>query len=235
MHLLITSAASQVGQWLAAALGNEHSLRLTDRAPLSSEQSQRGGDYVFAHSSLGHDFSTNLLVRGMEAIIHVAEPLADESPEQQIDYLTRGTYNLLRAAAEERVQRVVYLSTLSLMGQYDEVFNVNERWQPRPTTDPALLAKHLGESVCREFAREHKLTVIVLRLGAVVQAEAVAGQPFNSMWVDEQDVAQAVSQALTADVGVWTVCHIQAESPNARFPVTQARRILGYSPAIRFE
>ena len=106
-----------------------------------------------------------------------------------------------------------------------------------PGQQPTRLCwrKHLGESVCREFAREHKLSVVVLRLGQVVRTEDVAGQPFNPMWVAAQDVAQAVSQALTADLGVWTVCHIQAESPNARFPITQAKRVLGYNPATRFE
>ena len=96
-------------------MSDEHALRLTAPTPLTSE-------YEFAQSSLGHDFSTNLLVRGMEAIIHVAQPLANDTPEGQLDHLTRGTYNLLRAAAKEGVRRVVYLSTLSLMAQYDLAF-----------------------------------------------------------------------------------------------------------------
>ena len=228
MRLLITSAGSQIAQGLATALAPEHELRLTDRATFDNETE-------FVRCPLEHDFSTNLLVRQMEAIIHVAEPLPDDSHTQHLDYLTRGTYNLLWAAVAEGVRRVIYLSTLELMGRYDEAYLVNERWRPQPTTAPELLAKHLGESVCREFAREHKLEVVVLRLGRVVQAEAVAGQPFDPLWVDERDVAQAVTLALTADVGRWSVFHIQAESPQTRFPVDIAKQRLDYKPTISFE
>jgi uronate dehydrogenase len=228
MRILITSAASPLAQGLAAVLRPEHRLRLTEQTQLEVE-----GEFV--RCSLDHDYSTNLLVQGMEAIIHAAEPAAEATEQQQLDYLTRGTYNLLWAAAAEGVRRVVYLSTLELLSRYDENFIVTERWRPRPTTAPSLLAKHLGESVCREFAREHKLSVVVLRLGQVVRAEAVANQPFNPTWVDERDVAQAVSQALTARLGDWAVFHIQADSPQAQFPVANARKLLGYNPTVSFE
>src|SRR5262245_49154535 len=104
MHILITSAASPLSQGLAGALGQEHQLRLTELV-----QVEVAGELV--RCPLEHDFSTNLLVRGMEAIIHVAEPLPEASEAEQIDYLTRGTYNLLLAATAEGVQRVIFLST----------------------------------------------------------------------------------------------------------------------------
>jgi nucleoside-diphosphate-sugar epimerase len=227
MRILITSAASQIAQGLAAALKDEHHVRLTERIQVE-------GEAEFVRCSLDHDFSTNLLVQGMEAIVHVAEPLPEEQAEHQLDYLTRSTYNLLAAAAAEGVPRLIYLSTLALMSQYDEAFVVTERWRPRPTPEPALLAKHLGESVCREFARGHELQIIVLRLGQVVRAADVADAPFNPLWVDERDVAQAVSQALTLEGRPWSLFHIQADSPQARFPVAYARRMLGYNPTVTF-
>jgi hypothetical protein len=77
---------------------------------------------------------------------------------------------------------------------------------------------------------------VVLRLGQVVQAEAVKGQPFNPTWVDEQDVVQAVNQALTVETArAWSVFHIQADSPQARFPIGPARQTLGFNPAVNFE
>jgi nucleoside-diphosphate-sugar epimerase len=93
------------------------------------------------------------------------------------------------------------------------------------------LAKHLGEFVCREFAREHKLKVTVLRLGQVIYSENTVGQPLDRTWVDVRDVAQAVHSAITTATNRWTVCHIQHESAQARFPVTTAKRVLGYAPA----
>ena len=223
MHLLLTSAASALAQALVEPLRAEHTVRLTERTALP-------GRTDFVLSPLGPDLSTNLLVRGLDALIHVAEPLATDNALQQIDYLTRCTYNLCLAAAAEGVKRLIYLSTLDLMTAYDPAYRVNERWKPQPTTDAPTLAKHLGEYTCREFAREHKLTVVVLRLGKVVQAEAVAGQPVDPLWVDQRDVAQAIKAALTADVPRWAIFHIGADSPQARFSVATAKQVLKYAP-----
>lgn len=160
MHILLTSAASQLTQFLADALAAEHTIRLTERVHVDTE-------HEFVKSPLDHDGSTNLLVRGMDAIVHVGEPLPDEDAHSQIDHLTRCTYNLLMAAHEEGVPRAVYISTLDLLAGYDERYIVDERWRPLPTTEPGLLSKHLGEFTCREFARERKLNVVALRLAPV--------------------------------------------------------------------
>lgn len=228
MQLLITSAASPLAQTLTKALQAEHSVRLTERAPSATLTD-------FALSPLGPDLSTNLLVRSVDAIVHVAEPLPTDNEFQQIDYLTRCTYNLCMAAAAEGVKRLVYLSTLDLMTAYDPNYKVNERWQSRPTTAPPVLAKHLGEFTCREFAREHKLNVVVLRVGKVVAAEQVAGQAFDPLWVDARDVAQAVNQALTANLPRWSILHVQADTPQARFSVAAAKQLLNYAPQYNFE
>ncbi|MBX3011369.1 MAG: NAD(P)-dependent oxidoreductase [Caldilineaceae bacterium] len=227
MHLLITSATTPLAQTIATTLQGEHTLRLTDRTPWP-------GAATFALSPLGPDLATNLLVQGMDAIVHVAEPLPTDSDLQQIDYLTRCTYNLCLAAAAEGVKRLIYLSTLELMTAYDPAYLVNERWKPLPPPHAPVLAKHLGEFTCREFAREHQLAVVVLRVGKVVRAEEVAGQPVDPLWVDGRDVAQAVALALTASLPRWSLFHISAVSPQARFPSVAAEHTLHYTPHYNF-
>jgi hypothetical protein len=138
------------------------------------------------------------------------------------------------AAYQEGVKRVVYLSTLDLMAAYGPEFIVTERWRPRPTTEPHLLGKHLGEYVCREFAREHKLTVVVLRLGTVVNSREVAGVAIDPMWLDQTDLGIAVAGALTAELPRWTVIHVQGQQAGARFPVGDAERLIGYVPTVDF-
>jgi nucleoside-diphosphate-sugar epimerase len=225
--ILITSAASSLAQVLAAGLKDRYAIRLTERAPVRSE-------HEFGECALGHDPATNAAVRGVQTVVHVAEPLPQDTPAQQIDLLTRCTYNLLSAAAEEKVQRLILLSTLEVMSGYDPGLTVTETWRPRPSPAPRVLAKYLGEFTSREFAREGKTNIVVLRLGKVVAAEAVKGQPFDPLWVEQGDVVQAVSSALTAKLGPWHIYHIQAESPRARFAVTRARAELGYQPQFRW-
>lgn len=221
--ILITSAASELARKLASGLSAQHAIRLTERKAVAAA-------HEFVVCGLGDDSSTNSVVRGVEAIVHVAEALPEDSAEQQLDLTTRCTYNLLSAAAAERVPLVVFLSALDVMGGYDAKLTVGETWRPRPSAEPRVLAKHLGEFTSREFARDGKIDVVVLRLGKMVRAEEVRDQPFDPLWVDERDVIQAVSLALASKLGRFQVFHIQADSPKARFAVTRAKSALKYRP-----
>jgi uronate dehydrogenase len=227
MKLLITSATSELGGVVAAELGQHHQLRLTDRIVANVP-----GEYAYGPQE--HDASTNLLVRGMDAIVVVGEPLQDESTSSYLDAMTRKLYNLLMAAHAEGVTRVVYLSTLELMTAYGPEYIVTERWRPRPKPEKYLLGKHLGEYVCREFAREQKLTITVLRLGHVVDAANVSSDSFDPMWLDQKDMAHAIEGALTSELPAWTVLHIQGKQNGARFPVNDAERLIGYAPTVNF-
>jgi nucleoside-diphosphate-sugar epimerase len=225
--ILITSGSSRLAQALAAGLKDKYAIRLTERAAARSE-------HEFVECALGHDAATNAAVRSVDAVIHVAEPLPNDSAEQQVDLATRCTYNLLQAAAEESVPLVVMLSTLDVMTGYEPNLTVTEAWRPRPSTEPRVLSKHLGEFTCREFARDGKGNIVVLRLGKIVRAEDVKGQPFDPLWVDERDVVQAVASALTARLTKWQIFHIQSDSPKARFAVTRAKSGLKYQPQYRW-
>jgi nucleoside-diphosphate-sugar epimerase len=221
--ILITSAGSELGRKVAAGLSGQNSIRLTERKTVPA-------DHPFVECALGHDPSTNELVRGVEAIVHVAEPLPEDTPEQQVDLTTRCTYNLLFAAAAEAVPLVVLLSSLDVMSGYDANLTVSETWRARPGVEPRVLAKHLAEFTSREFAREGRVNVVVLRLGKIIRAEEVANRTFDPMWVDERDVFQAISLALASKLGRFQVFHIQPDSPKSRYAVTRAKNILKYRP-----
>jgi nucleoside-diphosphate-sugar epimerase len=225
--ILITSGASKLAQALAAGLKDTHTIRLTERAPVSA-------NHEFVECALSHDPSTNAAVRGVEAIVHVAEPLTSDNAEQQIDLMTRCTYNLLWAASEEKIPRIVLLSTLELMTGYDPKFTVSENWRSLPTDKPAVLSKHLGEYTSREFAREGKTQIAVLRLGKVVREDEVKNQTPDPMWVEERDMVQAVSGALTARLNSWQIFHIGHAGPRARFSVRRAQAALGYKPQFQW-
>jgi nucleoside-diphosphate-sugar epimerase len=130
---------------------------------------------------------------------------------------------------------VVLLSTLELMTAYDPSYTVSETWLPLPSHTPSVLSKHLGEYTSREFAREGKNQIVVLRLGKVVRADDVKGQPPDPVWVDERDVVHAVSRALaTTRLTSWQIFHIGQAGPRARFSVRRAQTALGYKPQFQW-
>ena len=229
MNILITSAGSELARNVAAALTEAHTLRLTELRPVENI------GWEFVQSELGHDESTNELVRGMDAIIHIAEvppdllAKADQPDNYAIDYQTRCTYNLLMAASEEGVKHAIYASTLRLFEQHGEDWTVTESWRPRPSVDSFVLSKHLGEFTCREFGREGKLNVTCLRLGNLVTADAAATAESDSMWLEINDAVSAFQGALESSAP-WRIFHIQSEFPGARFSIGKAKGHLKFEP-----
>ena len=224
MKVLITAAASRLSRELAESLAAGHEVVLTDVKPVPT-------DMRFVQSELGHDDSTNELVRGIDAIVHSGEPYPDSSVSDQLDYAMRRTYNLMRAAAEERVRRLVFLSSLRLLDKYDEEFAVTENWRPLPDTSLPSLCFYLGEFLCKEFARERKIEIVCLRLGELT-SEHTAEPSSSALYMD--DAARAVEMALNADVPEFSLFHIQSDVPNARYlTTTRSARAFGYEPVER--
>ena len=229
MNILITSAGSELARNVAGALAKDHTLRLTELYPVDNVEG------TFVQSELGHDESTNELMRGIDTIIHIAEissellAEADQPDNYAIDYQTRCTYNLLMAASEEGVKHVIYASTLRLFEQHGEDWTVTESWRPRPSVDSFVLSKHLGEFTCREFGREGKLNVTCLRLGNLVTAGAAATAELDSMWLEMNDAVSAFQGALESS-SPWRIFHIQSEFPDSRFSIGKAKGHLKFDP-----
>ena len=157
-----------------------------------------------------------------------------------LDRATRGTHVLLQAAVEAGVKRFVYGSTLEVFRAYPDTVYVTEYYKPLPPTEMAVLARYLGEMTCREFAREHPITVTALRLGKLVREEEVAGQECDLMWVDIRDAAQAFCAALARDASAslnwvprWAVYHIAAPLAHPKFLLDRAKS-MGYQPQREF-
>ncbi len=199
MRILITSASHDRSTALADLLATQHEVRLTARAHVETE-------HEFVLSALGHDSSTNLLTRGIDAIIHAVEPLPEEDVSSQLDAATRCTYNLLMAAAEEGVRQVVLLSTLELIASYPLSYRVTEAWRPLPTTEPPTFTKHMAEQVSREFAREGSLAVAVLRLGEASNETVAAA--VNEALAEPVSLAAKNRSREEGAAEAWSITHI---------------------------
>ena len=231
MNILITQGKSSLAAALANHLSAGHTVRLTD--------TDSGGDSSVIQCDLGHDDATDNLVQGIDAIIHIGYNAVDSGdPSELLDFHTRGTYNLLTAAAEAGVSRCIYLSTLRLLEDYDENLTVTEKWRSLPPSkDPLLLSCHLGEIVCKEFARDGLIDVVALRLGfpLVCGDRQAAVDSGESAAVSLDDVFTVVERSLTADIARWQDIHVQSPVPRQRFLMHAAGEILQYPTAIGTE
>lgn len=220
LNLLLTAGRSAISQHLAEVLGARYQIVLTDEESVCSR-------HFFVKSDLNHGSETRALVDGVDVIIWSSCTDQSKNISTQIDRETRCLYNLLWAAWEAGVYRVVYLSSLAVMDLYPSNFMVTERWRPWPNTIPPTLTHHLGEIVCREFARERKLQIICLRLGKLLWSQGKV--PTDGLTME--DLIQAVFQSLTVELPTYSVFHIQSSVPGQRYSTEKAQRVLGYEPS----
>eukprot|EP01048_Picozoa_sp_COSAG05_P016580 COSAG05_NODE_2152_length_3472_cov_3.475245_2_plen_358_part_00 len=107
------------------------------------------------------------LVKNIEQIVLLSPTADGEDGRTWLDMATRGTYDLLTAAAapESTVCRCVVVSTMDLFLAYPLSYLPTEHWEPKPSTSPLQLGPHLAEFVLREFTRGSRLSGVVLRVG----------------------------------------------------------------------
>lgn len=222
MKLLLTTARNRLVRHLSQALAARHRVVLTDTLPVRSR-------HVFVPCKLNHDAETRLLVEGMDAIIWTGWTDSSEDVSLRLDRQTRCLYNLLRAAWEAGVPRVVQLSSLGVMDRYPADLRVTERWLPWPAGEPPTLAYRLGEIVCREFAREGRLQAVCLRLGSILWGTE---HPCAD-GVTVQDAVEAVGLSLTAELPAYSVFHIQSGLPGQRYGTDRAQRVLSFKSTWR--
>ena len=123
-------------------------------------------------------------LRGAEAVVHLAaipRPIFDV-PEVIFRTNAMGTFNVLEAAAGLGIGRVVYASSMSVLGYPFHERPFAPAYVPIDETHPLLpqdayaLSKHVGEELAAGFARRGRLSVVSLRLAWIHTPETFAEQ-----------------------------------------------------------
>lgn len=219
MNVLITSAASTTAQIVVNALGNAHTLRLTDLP-----ENAKG---TILANELDHEADTDNLMAGIDAIVNIGYQGQSGSAQHLMDYATRRMYNLLQAASDAGVSRYVNISTLRLYEGHAENLVVTERWRTDPPADDIdLLSAHMAEYVCKEFARDRLIQVVNLRLGWPFVGDS-SMDPNDTAVVSHDMIGAAVEEALTNQkLAQWQDIHIQSRVDYQRFITDTAAQLL---------
>ena len=168
--VLVTGGAGFIGSNLTEALLQEgHFVRVLDDFSTGKRE-----NLIFdkAYPSLEiiegdiRDFSTcQKAVKGMEYVFHQAAlpsvQRSVEDPETSNAVNGGGTLNILLAAREEGVKRVIYASSSSVYGDTPTLPKHEE--MPSDPLSPYALQKYIGEQYCRLFYQLYGLETISLR------------------------------------------------------------------------
>jgi UDP-glucose 4-epimerase len=123
------------------------------------------------------------LIRGAAVVFHEAAipsvPRSIEDPVPSHDVNANGTFNVLRAAKEGQVGRVVYAASSSAYGD-TEVLPKVESMTPRPKS-PYALQKLLGEYYCNIFTGVYGLETVAIRYFNVFGPRQDPGSPYSGV------------------------------------------------------
>jgi nucleoside-diphosphate-sugar epimerase len=168
VNVLVTGGAGFIGSNLVGALaGDGHAVRVFDDLSTGRKENLDGvtGDVEVV---LG-DVRDHRLVRGaldgVEVVFHlaalpsVARSVADPRASHEVN--VDGTLNVLLAAGDAGVRRLVYASSSSVYGD-TPVLPKHEEMPVSPRS-PYAAAKLAGEAYCRAFSHVYPVETVCLR------------------------------------------------------------------------
>ncbi len=228
--IVVTGAAGNLGRRVVQLLADRGRETLaTDRVDAHDLPAR------FARCDLGDAGAVQGILKGAEAVIHMGAipgPLRAE-PGVIFENNVSSDYNVMTAAAELGLRRVVFSSSAFGMGwaHYGNAFvpwylPLDEE-HPMMPFEPYGLSKQVGEDIGRMIARSSDTTVVSLRFTNVPRPEVQAEFPWPAptpenpltlvMWAyaDARDVAEAHVRALDADIEEYEA--IMIAQPSSRF------------------
>ena len=188
--------------------------------------------------------------RDVDRVLHLAAATDDDWDwDAQLNVTGIGTVNVLRAAQEAGIRRVVVMSTGSTMlgyewdegspygllalGEHDRAGDyalLDASTPPRPDS-PYGVAKVLAEAAARLFADWYGMSIPVIRLGAVLAEDRPMLVRHFPGWLSQADAVQIIDLCLSAPEDLHFEIFDAMSENRARWrDTTPAKERLGFRP-----
>jgi len=165
---LVTGGAGFIGSHIAEALlGVGESVRIFDNLATGRESNLAAlkGRAQFIQGDLRDLASVRVAMQGVEVVFHQAAlasvPRSIADPIKSLETNINGTQNVLLAARDSGVRRVVYASSSSVYGNTPTLPKRED--MPTHPMSPYAVQKLSGELLCGVFTRIYGLETVALR------------------------------------------------------------------------
>jgi nucleoside-diphosphate-sugar epimerase len=165
---LVTGGAGFIGSHIAAALVSRGArVRVIDNLSTGHFENieEIGGDIDFIQADLSDETALKRALENVEIVFHQAAlpsvPRSVENPRATHEACVNATFNLLTAAREARVRRLIYAASSSAYGD-QPTLPKQEDMPPKPLS-PYAAAKLFGEYYCQVFTRVYNFETVALR------------------------------------------------------------------------
>lgn len=232
-RILITGARGRIGKALTEGFEDRYTLRLHNRTaePIPDRFDQVGGD-------IGDYDVVRPMMDDVDTVVHMAgDPSVTGSWESMLHTNIIGTRNILEAAKDAGVRRVVFASSNHAMGMYDRdgAWPVYTDMPVRPDSHYGA-SKAIGEVFGRYYYDAFGLSFISLRIGwFAADVERARDKPIlRSMWLGPNDTINIVQGAIETDVE-FGIYYAISENPDRKWDITNTIIDLGYRSVDRWD
>jgi UDP-glucose 4-epimerase len=220
MRIAVTGCSGRIGRVITElALSQGHQVVGLDRLrpdPALMPVAVAHSGFSFIQMEMTEYHALESALRGCDSLIHMAAiPAPGYHPDPWVHNLNVvGSYNALRAAAENGLQRVCQASSINATGaaysrwpKYD-YFPLDEQ-HPTYNEDPYSLSKWICELQADSFVRRYDMIIASLRFHGATAARFKAGPEAREAqtlatkslwgWVSYDACARASRAGVTAD------------------------------------
>jgi nucleoside-diphosphate-sugar epimerase len=243
--VLCTGGSGRLGSYVTEDLRGRCALTVLDvKAP-------QGSGVRYVNASITDFAALKNAFAGQEAIVHLAAIPNPRTAPADVTFSTnvQGTWNVLQAAEEAGVRRVVVASSDAALGLHYNPPGYGPQYLPIDESHPLRpvefysLSKEVTESICRSYANRGKLEVLAIRPTHIVfppeypELEARGADVQNyHIWtyVSPEDVAQGFRLALDVANAPYQAFYVSAaDGLNTRPTLDMLRERYGRLPEIR--
>jgi len=237
-RVLITGGSGRLGPFVVDEVSRQHEVSVLDLNPPPREVPHLTGDVT--------DLDTvRRAVAGHDAVIHLAaiDIGTPAEPQEYFRVNVMGTWNVLQAAREAGIGKVVVASSISASGIGEiresfppEYLPIDERHPCRPVHAYGV-SKRVIEQVARSFVDGGGMSVICLRPTAVmfphtyarfVERAADPAHPWLAAWLTAGDCARAFRLALDYEREPFDVMFVTADDCCSEQPtIERVSRLFG--------
>jgi nucleoside-diphosphate-sugar epimerase len=240
-RVLITGMSGLIGGIMRRTLEEKYELVALNRRPVSGVRCYQA------------DISDLNAIRpafeGIDVVLHLAAIARGKASwEEVLQHNVIGTYNVFEAARGAGVRRVVFASSGAVVMGYETDSPYKELTQgpdqPLPDKWPLITSespfrphelygcsKVWGEALGRFYCDRYGLSVVCVRIGAVLSEDRPTAPRHFSVWCSHRDLAQLLEKCMVApDELRYDIFYAVSNNQRGYRDLAHAREVLGYVP-----
>ncbi len=239
--VLVTGMSGCIGGAVLRRLGQKYDFTALNRRPMQEVRSVTAD--ISDYNSIRPHFD------GQDVVVHLAASLGpDVTTKDIIDNNVSGTLNVLEAARQAEVKRVVFASSGAIILNYvlDSPWRELEsgEYDKLPPTWPMIThespirpnglyscSKVWGEAVGRWYADSHGMSVLCIRFGWVPANDRPSTVRSRAVWCSHRDAAQMVEKCIDAPESLrFDIFFAVSKCKYNYRDITHARDVIGFEP-----